>query len=168
MSTKHLSSPVERSMFEELRHPANNQKGFFQKPSEWTIMKGDSPAQSRLQISTAPVSILTAWDFLCWNDQLNSIQIPDYRNKEMINVSRDFPSGPVVKTAFPLQGAWVWYPVRELWSFMPHSTGKNTYFLFWKQLCFNVTYYKHPITKHFEERVKYEFVFDRKICFYFF
>ena len=36
-----------------------------------------------------------------------------------------FPGGPVVKTAFPMQGVQVWSLVRKLRSHMPHSMAKK-------------------------------------------
>ena len=40
--------------------------------------------------------------------------------------SRDFPGGPVVKTALPLQGAQVRSLVRELKSHLPRGAAKET------------------------------------------
>ena len=42
-----------------------------------------------------------------------------------INITGDFPGGPVVKTALPLQGAQVRSLVGELGSHMPRSTAKK-------------------------------------------
>ena len=39
-------------------------------------------------------------------------------------MNQDFPGGPVVKTALPLQGMWVLPPVGER-SCMLHSAAKN-------------------------------------------
>ena len=46
------------------------------------------------------------------------------------NSLKDLPGGPVAKTLFPMQGAQVWSPVRELDSHMPqlktpHATRKT-------------------------------------------
>ena len=37
----------------------------------------------------------------------------------------DFPDGPVVKAALPMQGAWVWPLIRELRSHMLHAMAKK-------------------------------------------
>ena len=51
---------------------------------------------------------------------------------------------------------------------MPHSAAKVHISCFESSYIITFTYYKHPITNHFEERVKFEFVFDRKIYLFIF